>query len=314
MNNQQDGSRNLSGDTLGKLVGITEFNKLKNSKGLLELIVECIGTKKCDAKYFRNNKSIKELIDKMKKDDQELFFDWLLTNQNIGFICKLIGNMYETVYKDEISELIFMYKASTLGDGHGIFNIGKKYDNNKKYTDAMKWYINAENMGVTMVYYKLGLLYLYGHGVEKNIHNALDYFRKGEDAGCSYAINSIGRLYYKGEKLDQDSKIALKYFEKSARLGNERGFYNSGIIHEENGNKYDALINYGKGLHICNTESIKVSYETKIKKILKDGDIGITLLLKYVEKELDNDNITKDFEELKRDLNFASPEKPQISL
>ena len=46
-------------------------------------------------------------------------------------------------------------------------------------------------------FYKLGIIYYYGKGVEKNYSKAIEYFRKAAELGDPCSMTNLGVIYFK---------------------------------------------------------------------------------------------------------------------
>ena len=65
-------------------------------------------------------------------------------------------------------------------------NLGFFYDRAKRYDKALEWYMKGARQGCRFVRITLGV-YIYGHGVEKNIDTALEWFTKSAEKGHAKA-------------------------------------------------------------------------------------------------------------------------------
>jgi len=72
----------------------------------------------------------------------------------------------------------------------------------------------------------LGLMYLYGHGVQQDYVRAAALLVKPAEAGDPLAQNALGQLYETGLGLPQSDEFAIKWYGLAAEQGNERAAAN----------------------------------------------------------------------------------------
>ena len=68
----------------------------------------------------------------------------------------------------------------------------------------------------------IGLLYLYGEGVEKNISVAIKWLKRAAQNGSSDAQANLGGIFYHDFDVDQDLEQAEMWYELSIKNGNKR--------------------------------------------------------------------------------------------
>lgn len=91
--------------------------------------------------------------------------------------------------------------------------------------------------------YKLGVIYMLGLGVERDMTTALQYFEVSQSDAPS--LNALGVIYYVAPdvfetdpvklfsfgKIRRDIKKSINYLELASEKGNLNARYNLGIIH-----------------------------------------------------------------------------------
>jgi TPR repeat protein len=88
--------------------------------------------------------------------------------------------------------------------------------------------------------YVLGMLYIDGSILQKNLRMADCFLTIAANMGLPEAINAIGDGYYSGDIRPKDIKKALKYYEKAAEMGFGPAQFNAGIVlFRTYKNKYD---------------------------------------------------------------------------
>ena len=66
----------------------------------------------------------------------------------------------------------------------------------------------------------LGLLYVEGKGIKKDLKLAFEWLSKSAEQGLSEAQCTFGYMYEIGEGIKQDSKLAVKWYILAAEQGN----------------------------------------------------------------------------------------------
>lgn len=123
---------------------------------------------------------------------------------------------------------------------HGTNRIQRDYDKARAYFQRALD-VNASDIDSN---YYMGLLYLYGLGVDVNVERALDYFVKSETDARS--LNAIGYIYVSAPDVFDNTdplkslqygsifknlKTGEKYFTQAANKGNMNAYYNLGCLH-----------------------------------------------------------------------------------
>ncbi|KAL0246940.1 hypothetical protein GEMRC1_008146 [Eukaryota sp. GEM-RC1] len=68
-----------------------------------------------------------------------------------------------------------------------------------------------------------GFIYFNGNGVKANVDEAIHHYQMASDAGCSSAMKNLGVKYLRGIVVKKDLHTAFELFEKSAKLNNVNG-------------------------------------------------------------------------------------------
>ena len=74
--------------------------------------------------------------------------------------------------------------------------------------------------------YKLGVMYEFGEGVEKDYKKAFELYEKAANQGHSIAQNNLGLFYYHGRGVNKDKKKAIKLLSDSCNGGFQNGCRN----------------------------------------------------------------------------------------
>ncbi len=150
--------------------------------------------------------------------------------------------------EDELTKLWYEYKFdeiinsikyyASIGDKVNLFRIGYCYDLglagfNQDYKLAKKYYLKSAKLGNAIAYNNLGVLYLHGYGVRKNIDRAIDYYIKAGELGSSKAYFNLGLIFSQCEVLEPEYDLAKKFFEQAENLGNIKASTSLGILYLE---------------------------------------------------------------------------------
>ena len=85
---------------------------------------------------------------------------------------------------------------------------------------AAGWFSRAAEQGYADAQFNLGLMYVNGEGVEKDVVQAVELFKKAAEQGHVDAQNNLGAMYFTGEGVERDEQKAVSWFEKAAAQGN----------------------------------------------------------------------------------------------
>ena len=114
-------------------------------------------------------------------------------------------------------------KAAEQGDAAAQNNLGSCYYNGhgvtQDYYEAVKWYRKAAEQGDADAQYNLGVCYERGQGVTQDYYEAVKWYRKAADQGDADAQNNLGVCYDYGHGVTQDYKEAVKWYRKAADQG-----------------------------------------------------------------------------------------------
>lgn len=123
-------------------------------------------------------------------------------------------------------------KAADNGHVKAMFEIGNCYEAGlgglpKDYKYAIDYwkaaidrgYNDTEKLGIG--YYKLGLQYKQGIGVQKNAHEAVRLWENAVQYGNSDAMYKLAQCYKYGKGVEQDNSKAVSLFQMAAEHGNE---------------------------------------------------------------------------------------------
>jgi len=109
---------------------------------------------------------------------------------------------------------------SSPNDARLVFQLGRAYHVDRNYTEAMRFYRHAADLGFTSGFNNMGQMYMAGLGVPKDYSEAERLFRKAAEAGNAYATVNLGRLYVQGFGVAKDYNEAVRLFRRASDSGN----------------------------------------------------------------------------------------------
>lgn len=98
------------------------------------------------------------------------------------------------------------------------------------YQQALGWYKVASEAGCCKAMNKLGLLYFYGRGVEREQEKAQKLFMQAALGGNRDAYNNAGICFEYGQGVMKDVAEALRLYERGANLGCPDAMYSLGYL------------------------------------------------------------------------------------
>ena len=100
------------------------------------------------------------------------------------------------------------------------------------YAKAAEFYRRAAELGNADAQNNLGLLYLYGDGVEQDYAEAAGLFFMAAEQGNPYGYNNLGYIYLNGCGVEQDYTKAAEFFYLAAEKDYFLAYYNLGCLYE----------------------------------------------------------------------------------
>ena len=101
------------------------------------------------------------------------------------------------------------------------------------YDKAFSWFKKAETAGNARALYCIGLCYVNGLGVEKDMKKGIDYFRRAAYKGFDAAYVNLGIMYDEGnDYIDMDKAEAAELWLMAAKKGNFIGQYLIGLCYK----------------------------------------------------------------------------------
>ncbi|RIY33466.1 hypothetical protein CJP74_01700 [Psittacicella melopsittaci] len=100
------------------------------------------------------------------------------------------------------------------------YNLGVKAYNAKDYMTARTYFFRASKQGSIGAKRYLGLMYLNGQGVTRNLTKSFNYFSAAAKGNDAVALYYVGRAYEYGQGVSRNLNQAKSHYQKSAQLGN----------------------------------------------------------------------------------------------
>ncbi|WP_194273380.1 SEL1-like repeat protein [Alcaligenes faecalis] len=131
------------------------------------------------------------------------------------------------VHKDRNRAINLLIHAARLGDDHSLNTVATILDHQNGGVSTPESFAlyraaarSARKLNHVMPILNLGLCFLHGNGVGKNVVKARRLFRIAANAGDADAALNLGLMYLNGEGIPVDSREARYWLKMSAKYGN----------------------------------------------------------------------------------------------
>ena len=108
---------------------------------------------------------------------------------------------------------------STSESAEALYNKGLEAFFSDDYSTALICFQQAADQGYADAEFDLGIMYMYGYGVEQSYENAAQYFQLAADHGHAEAQFDLGLMYGNGYGVEQSYEKAAQYFQLAADQG-----------------------------------------------------------------------------------------------
>ncbi len=149
---------------------------------------------------------------------------------------------------------LFFFSASIYA---ATYEEGKQAYLSQDYQLALEILKPLAEDGNSQAQITLGLMYDYGHGVEKNSSESIKWYRMAAEQGVPLVQHDIGVKYFQGQGVEQNYIEAAKWWEMSANAGIADSQFNLGLMHyrgigipknyDKAGKLFDAAAEQGHG-------------------------------------------------------------------
>lgn len=121
------------------------------------------------------------------------------------------------------------------GNAQAQITLGLMYDYGhgveKSASESIKWYLMAAEQGVPLVQHDMGVKYFQGQGVEQNYDEAARWWEMSANAGIADSQFNLGLMYYRGIGIEKDYVKAGKLFEAAAEQGHGNAQYSLAVMY-----------------------------------------------------------------------------------
>ena len=120
------------------------------------------------------------------------------------------------VARDEKRAFALNAEAARGGHADAVLAMGWFYLNgsgvDRNIEKAKKWYRESARRGEPKAMFSLGQIAYY----EKDFSDALRWFSRAAEVGHALALYWLGKLYWRGHGVEQDHKQAKRFFHQAA--------------------------------------------------------------------------------------------------
>ncbi len=121
------------------------------------------------------------------------------------------------------------------GDSQAQITMGLMYDYghgvDKSPAESIKWYRMAAEQGVPLVQHDIGVKYFQGQGVEQNYLEAAKWWELSANSGIADSQFNLGLMHYRGIGIPKDYVKAAKLFEAAAEQGHGNAQYSLAVMY-----------------------------------------------------------------------------------
>lgn len=121
---------------------------------------------------------------------------------------------------------------TNLKDAYELYEEGLQYYNQNDFAKAVELFTSAADNGSAEALCKLGVCFLNGEGVEKNLKAAFDCFFEAANKGVVEAQNRLGVRYGRGEGVEKDEMEAVRWYKIAAEQGYDKAQFNLGFCYK----------------------------------------------------------------------------------
>ncbi len=121
------------------------------------------------------------------------------------------------------------------GNSQAQITLGLMYDYGhgveKNSSESLKWYLMAAEQGVPLVQHDIGVKYFQGQGVEQNYIEAAKWWEMSANAGIADSQFNLGLMYYRGIGIPKDYVKAGVLFDAAAEQGHGNAQYSLAVMY-----------------------------------------------------------------------------------
>ncbi|MBF0503314.1 MAG: sel1 repeat family protein [Candidatus Riflebacteria bacterium] len=145
----------------------------------------------------------------------------------------VVGKKIQETPSEDKEALKRHIKAAELGDIEAQLWLFQRSMRNCNYKEASQWLQNGVEHGDARAQTCLGILYMYGFGVNKDRKEGFKLYLKAVAQDAAIAKYFLGFLYENGEEgIPQDYKEAVKWYREAAEQGYVDAQERLGLMYE----------------------------------------------------------------------------------
>ena len=119
--------------------------------------------------------------------------------------------------------------AVAKGQSLAAHNLGYLAETAGHFTEAVKWYEKAVELGHVPSLSNVAFAYSNGRGALQNVRKAFSLYEKAAEDGQGVAAANLGAAYLYGNKVDTDHALGYSYLHKASELGCEQSYYHLAV-------------------------------------------------------------------------------------
>ncbi|MFN7139170.1 MAG: tetratricopeptide repeat protein [Limisphaerales bacterium] len=130
-----------------------------------------------------------------------------------------LAERLRTIVGDSFASSKELKERAERGEADAQHQLGQRYFESGDYAEALKWYQLSASQGNAKAQKSLGVLYVTGQGVTRDLQEAVKWYKMAADQGDAEAQYSLGLRYVNGEAVGQNFAEAAKWFALAAEQG-----------------------------------------------------------------------------------------------
>lgn len=119
---------------------------------------------------------------------------WLAKGISMNDPIAIAVKGFNLYYTDEREAIRYLSKAAENGDGRGALFCGSACMNQENYVDAVKFLLQAYELGIPSAGWHLAMIYSAGLGVESNRDKAINYLKHSAILNYPEAVLEMKRI------------------------------------------------------------------------------------------------------------------------
>lgn len=121
-------------------------------------------------------------------------------------------------------------EKAILGDRESQYRLAIFFEQNKNYSEALKWYEKSASLACVVSQNELGNIYKeHRLGLKQDYNKAIKYYEEASRNGYFDAINNLAYMHDLGLGIKQNRIKAVELYKIAASKGSIRAMYNLGL-------------------------------------------------------------------------------------